>query len=125
MVSYTVCPRCGKKVNKKAEVCYNCKRTLKPHKKLQLSNPNLKSKLDIKTIAVGILIFTISTAVLINVTYDFAVYTSGFFTMVYLYYMFKDSQGNKNIKQIGIKLVIHYIIIVTLGILTLLALGFY
>jgi len=128
LVSTIICPRCKTKNSKKAKVCYNCKNTLKVHKKPSILGSNPESRIEPKIIIIGALIFIISNAIILNIAYDYSILVSGFATMVYLYYAFKDSQvptASKNKTRIlGFKIILHYLAIVALGIITLFALGY-
>lgn len=128
MVSTIICPRCKTKNSKKANVCYNCKNTLKVHKKPSILSSNPKSRIEPKIIIIGALIFIISNAIILDIAYDYAILVSGFATMVYLYYAFKNSQmptDSKNkTRALGFKIILHYLAIVALGIITLFALGY-
>ena len=128
LVSTIICPRCKTKNSKKAKVCYNCKNTLKTHKKPSILSSNPKSRIEPKIIIIGALIFIISNAIILDVAYDYSILVSGFATMVYLYYAFKNSSvptDSKNkTRALGFKIILHYLTIVTLGIITLFALGY-
>ena len=128
MVSTIICPRCKTKNSKKANVCYNCKNTLKAHKNPSILSSNPESRIEPKIIIIGALIFIISNALILDVAYDYSILVSGFATMVYLYYAFKGSQlptDSKNkTRALGFKIIIHYLTIVLIGIIALLTLGY-
>ena len=128
MVSTIICPRCKTKNSKKAKVCYNCKNTLKVHKNPSILSSNPESRIEPKIIIIGALIFIISNALILDVAYDYSILVSGFATMVYLYYAFKGSQlptDSKNkTRALGFKIIMHYLAIILIGIIALLALGY-
>lgn len=127
MVSTILCPRCKTKNSKKAVVCYKCNNTLKEHKKPSILSSNPKSKIDLKIIVVGITIFVASNVLILSTAPDYAFMISGFATLLYLYFAFKDSTP-KNTKQemrsYGFKVILNYLIIVFLGIVALFTLGY-
>ncbi|MGB9978831.1 zinc ribbon domain-containing protein [Methanobacterium sp.] len=128
MVSTVICPRCKTKNSKKAKVCYNCKNTLIAHKKPSILSSNPESKFEPKIIIIGAIIFIISNAIILDIAYDYSILVSGFATMVYLYYAFKNSSvplDSKNkTRTLGFKIIVHYLIIVLVGIIALLAMGY-
>ena len=128
MVSTIICPRCKTKNSKKADVCYNCKTTLKVHKKPSILSSNPESRIEPKIIIIGALIFIISNVIILDAAYDYSILVSGFATMVYLYYAFKGSQvptDSKNkTRALGFKIIMHYLAIILIGIIALLALGY-
>jgi len=132
LVSVIYCPLCKTKNSKKAEICYNCQKPLKPHKNRQTSqNPkiftfNPESKIDFKIIAVGIIIFVLSNIVLLNIAYDYSILISGFATMIYMYFVYKNSpQGSSNeLRSAGFKIIGNYLIIALTGAAILFVLGF-
>ncbi|MGZ7070679.1 MAG: zinc ribbon domain-containing protein [Methanobacterium sp.] len=129
MVSTILCPRCKTQNSKKAEVCYKCNNTLKVHKKPSILSTNPKSKIELKIIAVGVTIFVASNILLLNIAYDYIFMISGFATMLYLYFAFKNSpmyqdSTKKNLRSAGFKIILNYLIIVALGIISLYGLGY-
>lgn len=134
LVSVIYCPLCKTKNSKKAEICYNCKKPLKPHKsrqhpkKLSIFTFNPKSKIDFKIIAIGVIIFVLSNIVLLNIAYDYSILISGFATMVYMYFVLKNSpqspETSNELKNVGFKIIANYLIIAITGILILFGIGF-
>lgn len=127
LVSTIPCPRCKTKNSKKAKVCYNCNATLKKHAKPSILSSNPQSKIELKIIAVGITIFVASNILILNIAYDYAIMISGFATLLYLYFVFKNSMpqnSKKEVRSAGFKVLLNYLIIVLLGIITLYALGY-
>ena len=126
MVSTIICPRCKTKNAKTAEICYNCKNTLKTHKKPSILSTNPKSKIELKLIVVGTIIFVVTNIILLDIAFDYAYMISGFSTMVYLYFAFKNSpipKSDNNLRRVGFKIILNYLIIVLLGCIFLLATG--
>lgn len=127
MVSTIPCPRCKTKNNKKAEICYNCKNPLKKRKNPSILSSNPQSKIELKIIAVGITIFITSNIIILNIAYEYSVMISGFATLLYLYFVFKDStpkNTKKEVRSYGFKVLLNYLIIVALGIIALYGLGY-
>lgn len=129
MVSTILCPRCKTKNSKKADVCYKCKNQLKARKNPSILSSNPKSKIELKIILVGVIIFVSSNILLVNIALDYVYMISGFAAMFYLYLAFKNSpmfqdSTKKNLKSAGFKIILNYLIIVVLGIITLFGLGF-
>ncbi len=132
MVSTIICPRCKTKNSKKAEICYKCKNPLKPNKKPDKSNLftfNTKSRVDIRIIVMGILLFVLSNTLFLFVVSDYAMLVSGFTIMLFLYVVFKyysqPDDYSVSIKSIGFKIILYYLIIVLLGAVILLAFHLY
>ncbi|MGB9936533.1 MAG: zinc ribbon domain-containing protein [Methanobacterium sp.] len=131
MVSIIYCPRCKTKNSKKAEICYSCKKPLKGHKnhhKWKVFSFNRESLLDFKIIALGTLIFVFSNIIILDIAYDYSILVSGFATMTFLYFVFKNSPKPQNssteLKSMGIKIIGNYLIMALAGILILFGLGF-
>ena len=127
LVSTILCPRCKTKNAKTAEICYKCKSPLKTRKKPSILSTNPNSKLEFKIIAMGILIFIMTNVILFYIAYEYSFMFSGFSTLVYLYFAFKNSptpQSNNKFRSTGFKIILNYLIIVILGSLTLWTLGF-
>jgi hypothetical protein len=127
LVSTILCPKCKTTNSKKAVVCYKCKNTLKKHKNPSILSSNPQSKIELKIIAVGITIFVASNVLILNIAYDYAIMISGFATLLYLYFVFKDStpkNTKKEVRSYGFKVILNYLIIIALGIITLFALGY-
>lgn len=127
LVSTILCPRCKTKNSKKAVVCYKCQATLKQHKKPSILSSNPKSKIDLKIILIGITIFVASNVLILSTAPDYAFMISGFATLLYLYFAFKDStpkDTKQEMRSYGFKVILNYIIIVLLGIVAIYALGF-
>lgn len=129
MVSTIPCPQCGTKNSKTAEICYKCKKRLKTRKKPEIFNFNPKSKIDLKIIAVGAILFVISNVLFLNIASEYSALISGSVTMVYLYLVFKkapepEDSPNK-VRNMGLKIVFNYLIMVIIGVIILAALGIY
>lgn len=129
LVGTIMCPRCKTKNSKKAEICYNCKNQLKRRKNPTILSTNPNSKIELKIIAVGITIFVATNVLILSIAYDYAIMISGFTTLLYLYLVFKNSpmykNSNKdNMRSVGFKVILNYLIIVFLGIIALFALGY-
>jgi len=131
LVSTIICPRCKTKNSKKAEICYNCKNSLKPDKKSDKKNFlsfNPESRFDFKIILIGILLFVICNVLVLNVVYDYAMLVSGFAIMLFLYVLFKyysPPDDSTSIKKIGYKVILYYLIIVIVGAVILLTFHLY
>ncbi len=124
LVSTIICPRCKTKNAKTAEICYNCKNTLKTRKKPSILSTNPKSKIELKLIVIGTIIFVVTNIILLDIAFDYAYMISGFSTMVYLYFAFKNSpipESDNNLRSVGFKIILNYLIIVLLGCIFLLA----
>jgi hypothetical protein len=89
---------------------------------------NPQSKIELKIIGVGITIFVATNVILLNIAYDYAIMISGFSTLLYLYFAFKNSptpqNSKKDIRSEGFKVILNYLIIVFMGIIALYALGY-
>lgn len=126
LVSTIICPRCKTKNSKKAEICNKCKNSLKPDKKqnrMSFFSFNPQSRFDFKIILIGIILFVICNVVLLNVVYDYAMLVSGFAIMLFLYLLFKyytPQDDSANMKKIGYKVILYYLIIVFVGAVILL-----
>ncbi len=139
MVSTISCPRCKTKNSKTAEICYNCKKPLKPSKK----SPNPKNSpkesfnseksskkpllsyfnresIDLKIIAIGTAIFILSNFLLLNIAEDYSVLVSGFTTLLFTYLIFKKYYKYDEIRSLEVKVLINYLITAAIGILVLL-----
>lgn len=131
MVSTRSCPRCGTKNSKKAEVCYNCNNSLKSSKKprkIKVSRQikfNTESLIDIKVIAIGTAIFVLSYALFLDIAYDYAALICGFGTMIFLYFVFKNTEDSTNTRRMGIKIVVNYLSMALTGVLILLVLNLF
>jgi hypothetical protein len=131
LVSTIICPQCKTKNNKKAEICYKCKTSLKPNKKLDKKNFlsfNTESRFDLKIILVGILLFVVSNVIFLYIVYDYAMLVSGFAIMLFLYVLFKyysPPDDSTNMKKIGYKVIMYYLIIVVVGAVILLMFHLY
>lgn len=126
LVSTIICPRCKTKNSKKAEICYKCNAPLKVKKPSILSS-NSKSKIDVKLIGIGAVIFILVAIIFRDIAYDYSYMISGFSTMVYLYFAFKNTQISKadnTLRGVGLKLVVNYLIIVLIGGMVLWAVGY-
>ncbi|MBI4814329.1 MAG: zinc ribbon domain-containing protein [Methanobacterium sp.] len=132
MVSTIICPRCKTKNTKKAEICYNCKNPLKPNKKPAKSNLltfNPKSRVDIRIIVIGVLLFVLSNVLFLYIVYDYAMLVSGFAIMLFLYIVFKyysqPDDYSAGIRSIGFKIILYYLVIVLIGAVILLTFHLY
>lgn len=122
-----ICPRCKTKNNKKSLKCHHCKAPLKPRKKASLLSTNPKSKIDLKVILLGVVIFIATTMIIYEVALDYSFMISGFTTMLYLYFAFKNTpipESSNTLRGIGLKMILHYIIAILIGSVVLLALGY-
>lgn len=84
---------------------------------------NSESRFDFKIILIGIILFIICNVVLLNVVYDYAMLVSGFVIMLFLYLLFKyytPQDDSANMKKIGYKVILYYLIIVFVGAVILL-----
>lgn len=134
MVSTILCPRCKTKNSKTAEICYNCKKPLKPSKKSsgkpsEKSNKSSKRPLlsyfnkesiDLKIIAIGTAIFVLSNIILLEIAEDYAVLISGFATLMFTYIIFKNYYKIQEIRSLEMKVLINYLIMALIGILIIL-----
>ncbi|MGF7117023.1 zinc ribbon domain-containing protein [Methanobacterium oryzae] len=134
MVSTVLCPRCKTKNSKTAEICYNCKKPLKPSKKSSetsskkpykesskkplLSYFNRES-VDLKIIAIGTVIFVLSNVILLEIAEDYAVLISGFATLMFTYLVFKNYYKINETRSLEMKVLINYLIMALIGILVL------
>lgn len=129
MVSTISCPQCGTKNSKLDEVCYKCKKRLKTRKKSEILKFNPKSKIDLKIIAIGVILFVMSNAIVLNIASDYSALVSGSVTMLYLYLVFKNApqpeNSQNNTRSMGLKIVFHYLIMIILGIAILAAFRIY
>ena len=69
----------------------------------------------------------VTNMILLNAAYDYSIMISGFSTMVYLYFAFKNSPvppNSNTIRSVGFKLILNYLIIVILGSVALFTLGY-
>lgn len=138
MVSTILCPRCKTKNSKTAEICYNCKKQLKPSKKSS-EKPSEKSykkyyekppkkpllsyfnreSVDLKIIAIGTAIFVLSNVILLEIAEDYAVLISGFATLMFTYLVFKNYYKINETRSLEMKVLINYLIMAVIGILIL------
>lgn len=122
-----ICPRCKTKNNKKALTCIHCKAPLKPRKKASLLSTNPKSRIDLKVIVLGLIIFVATTMIIYEVAGDYSFMISGFSTMIYLYFAFKNTpvpESSNTLRGVGLKMILHYLVAVLIGSVVLLGLGY-
>ncbi len=131
MVSTRSCPRCGTKNSKNAEVCYNCQNSLKSSKKprkIKVSRQikfNTKSLIDPKVVAIGTAIFVLSYIIFLDIAYEYSALICGFGTMIFLYFVFKNTEDSANTRRMGLKIVVNYLSMALAGVLILVVLNFY
>ncbi len=128
MVSTILCPRCKTKNTKNAEICYHCQKPLKTQKKSKIVSFNTKSKLDLKIIAIGTLIFILSSVFVLYIVPDYSIMISGFATLLFLYLVFRNPEKSKDKSQarsLGLKVILNYLIIIVTGIIVIYLLNLY
>lgn len=75
---------------------------------------------------IGSIIFVVTNIILLDIALDYTFMISGFSTMLYLYFAFKNSptsQSSNKLRSTGFKIILNYLIIVLLGSITLWAMG--
>lgn len=129
LVSTILCPHCKTKVSKKAEICYKCKKHLKPRKKSLKVNFNTKSRIDFRIFAIGLLVFVLTNTIFLYISSEYAMLIAGFATMLFLYLVFKFYFESENdaasLRRVGIKIIIYYFMILVVGVILLLLFKLY
>jgi hypothetical protein len=89
---------------------------------------NTNSRFDLKIILVGTLLFVICNVIFLNIVYDYSMLVSGFAIMLFLYVLFKyysPPDDSTNMKKIGYKIILYYLLIVLVGVVILLTFHLY
>jgi len=129
LVSTILCPRCKTKVSKNAEICYKCKKPLKPRKKGLKVDFDTSSRIDFRIFAIGLLVFVLTNTIFLYIASEYAMLIAGFATMLFLYlvfkYYFESENDAASLRRVGIKIILYYFMIIIVGVILLLLFKLY